>query len=361
MLGLYLLIRQRNWPLLALTLPLFLLQQSFNLFYAIGDILVYYIPLYLIAAIWAGVAADTIGGGLQALMREEPPPENTGGNAADIPATPPAQPRPVLQVGMVLVLALFWLPVQLAMRDFARLDQSNATSAQVRWQAIAAAQPSADAILISNDRNEIVPLFYLQAVEGQLTDITGLFPLIAPAPNGRARFADIGATVETALQEGDGRPVYLIKAMPGLAVKFDLTEATPPLVQAAGPVATTPPSVVIDQPFGPLRLLGYDWQTQADGVQVSLYWQVQERVAADYTTTVQLFAANGEKVAQSDAPPGGVYYPTSLWKPREVLVERHTLAVDAAPPPVTMLVGMYIGPAFTPLAPALEIALQDGD
>jgi len=359
-LGLYLLVRQRNWPILALTVPFFLLQQIFNLFYAIGDILVYYIPLYLIAAIWAGVAADTIGGGLQALMQEEPSSDGGATNVAGAAAQSQpeqAKPRPVLQVGPVLVLALFWLPVQLAMRDFARLDQSNATSAQVRWQAIAAAQPPTDAILISNDRNEIVPLFYLQAVEGQLSGVTGLFPLIAPAPNGRPRFADIGATVETALQEGDGRPVYLIKAMPGLAVKFDLTEATPPLVQVAGSVATTPPAVVVDQPFGPLRLLGYDWQPQAEGVQVSLYWQVQEALAAEYTTTVQLFAANGEKVAQSDAPPGGVYYPTSLWKPGEVLVERHTLAFDATQPPVTMLVGMYIGPEFTALAPALEIAL----
>ena len=37
-----------------------------------------------------------------------------------------------------------------------------------------AAQPPADAILISNDRNEIVPLFYLQAVEERAREELGM-------------------------------------------------------------------------------------------------------------------------------------------------------------------------------------------
>lgn len=354
-LGLYTLTRQRNWSLLALTLPLFLLQQIFNLFYAIGDILVYYIPLYLVAAIWAGFAADTIGGGMQTLMREDPLVDQPGAKLDNGTATAQAKPPLVLQVGMGIVLVLFWLPIQLATRDFARLDQSNATAVQERWQAIGAAQLPSDAILVSNDRNEIVPLFYLQVVEGQFNGVTGLFPLIAPD----ARFADIGATVETALRTSNGRPVYLIKPMPGLAVKFNLGEATPPLVQVTEPIMTTP-ATTLEHPFGPLRLLGYDWQLSAADVQVSLYWQVQERLAADYTTTVQLFADNGEKVAQNDAPPGGVYYPTSLWKPGEVLVERHTLALEGKQSPATLLVGMYLAADLAPIAPALEISVQDG-
>ena len=344
-LGLYLLIRQRRWQILALTVPFFLLQQIFNLFYAIGDILVYYIPLYLIAAIWAGFAADTIGGGLQTMMHDS--------TATTQPAT---KPRPVLPVGMLLVFVLFWLPIQLLARDFAHLDQANATHAQTLWQAIIAAQPPADAILVSNDRNELAPLFYLQTVEGQLPGVTALFPLIAPD----ARFADIGATVATALTTGNGRPVYLIKEMPGLGVKFALAAATSPLVEVVGPAATAPPAVVVDQPFGPLRLLGYDWQPSTDGATVRLHWQVQAPLPADYTTTVQLFAANGEKVAQDDAPPGGVYYPTSLWKAGEILVEEHRLTFAETEEPAMLLVGMYTGADLAPLAPALELSLQRG-
>jgi hypothetical protein len=247
------------------------------------------------------------------------------------------------------------LPIQLATRDFALLDQSNATRTQEMWQALAAAQPPTDAILVSNDRNEIAPLFYLQAVEGQFPGVTGLFPLLAPDE----RFVDLGATVETALRAGNGRPVYLIKAMPGVETKFALTAATLPLVEVMGPAATTPPTIVVDQPFGPLRLLGYDWLPNADGVTVRLHWQVQETVAADYTTTVQFFAANGDKVAQNDAPPGGVYYPTSHWKIGETLVDTHTLPFTQDQQPVKLLVGMYSGPDLTPLAPALELTVQD--
>lgn len=360
--GLYLLIRQRNWPVLALTVPFFIIQQTFNLFYAIGDILVYYIPLYLVAAIWAGFAADTLGGGIQTLMREEAPaadpvdhaPVQAGWQRKTAEA---AAPRATLPFGIVLVLVLFWLPIQLIMRDFSRLDQTQARGAQTMWQAIAAAQPPADAILVSNDRNEIVPLFYLQAVEGQFTGSTGLFPLIAPD----ARFADIGATLETALTAGNGRPVYLIKAMPGIESRFALTETAAPLVQVLGPAATAPPTIVVDQPYGPLRLLGYDWQPTADGVQVTLHWQVQERVPADYTTTVQLFDANGEKIAQNDAPAGGVYYPTSLWKPGEELVERHQLAVESNQPAMKLLIGMYLNADLAPLAPTLELILSQND
>jgi len=270
--------------------------------------------------------------------------------------TPSATPaRLVLQVGTVMVLVLFWLPIQLATRDFGQIDQSNATRAQTMWQAIVAAQPPATAILVSNDRNEIAPLFYLQAVEDTLPGVIGLFPLIAPDE----RFADIEATLSTALKTGDGRPVYLIKEMAEVAVRFELAAAAPPLVEVVGPAATTPPTTVVDQPFGPLRLLGYDWQPNADGVTVRLHWQVQEAIADDYTTTVQLFTANGKKVAQKDAPPGGIYYPTSYWKPGETLVDQHTLTFAQDQQLVQLLIGMYTGPDLTPLAPALEFSVPD--
>ena len=221
------------------------------------------------------------------------------------------------------------------------------------WETILAAQPPADAILISNDRNEIVPLFYLQAVEKHATTITGLFPLLAPD----ARFADIGSTIETALTNGNGRPVYLIKSMPGLEVRFAITPATQPLVQVMGPAAINAPSIPVDQGFGPLQLLGYDWQPVADGVRIDLHWAVREKLPTDYTSTVQLLDANDEKIAQDDHTPGGVYYPTSRWKPSETILDSHVITLPADQQPTTLLVGMYEGPDFAPLASPLRIRL----
>ena len=62
-LGVFLLVRRRNWSVLAVTLLYVVIQQLFNLFYNIGDILVYYIPLYLVGAIWVGFAAAGLGTG----------------------------------------------------------------------------------------------------------------------------------------------------------------------------------------------------------------------------------------------------------------------------------------------------------
>jgi hypothetical protein len=339
-LGIYVLWRAHNWRVLALTIPFFLTQLLFNLFYAIGDILVYYIPLYLVAAIWAGFAADSIGGGLAAQERQA---------EADQSAE---ERRPALAVSVMFVIILLWIPIQIARTYYSQIDQSAVTAPRALWDEIVAAQPSANAILISNDRNEIVPLFYLQAVEAQLTGITGLFPLMEPS----SRFADLGATIDTALATAGDRSVNLIKPMPGLEVKYALQPAAVPLIaviERATPVPTRP----VNARLGPLLLLGYDWDRMGSDLLLTLYWQIDATLPRDYTTTVQLFDENDEKIAQNDAPPGGTYYPTSLWKPGEVLVEAHTFALADGSIPIKLLVGMYDGATLTPLATPIEIGL----
>ena len=82
--GIFVLVRLRNWPVLALTVSYFVLQQVFNLFYAIGDIFVYYIPLYLVACIWIGFAGAGIGVGFrftQARGTHEGVPQTARGHA----------------------------------------------------------------------------------------------------------------------------------------------------------------------------------------------------------------------------------------------------------------------------------------
>jgi hypothetical protein len=93
-------------------------------------------------------------------------------------------------------------------------------------------------------------------------------------------------------------------------------------------------------------------------VQVNLYWQVESEIDDDYTTTVQLFDENGVKLAQDDHPPGGVYYPTSLWKAGEVLIDRHTLSAVDIRHAVTLLAAMYRPSDLAPLAPPLEIGIE---
>lgn len=345
--GLVVLWRQRNWPLLVLTLGYAVLQQTFNLFYAIGDILVYYIPLYLVGAIWCGYAIHALAGGLLTIR----PTVTT-----DARQTAQTTPSPAA-LGVFIGAACFLVPLGLLRDYYPRLDQSNAHGARRMWDEILAAQPPADAILVSNDRNEIAPLFYVQYVEGQATGMAGLFPLIQPGPD----FVDIGATVTSALRMSAGRPVLLTKSMPGLAIKFALKPQRSPLVRVEGYVGDQPPAYPVNASLGPLELVGYDWVSQDDvptrTVAMALHWLVHEPLNLDYTTTVQIFAADGTRLAQDDEPPGGLFYPTTLWKPGEVLVERRLFTLPQAATPAKLLVGMYSGPALTQLAPPIEIAV----
>ncbi len=86
-----------------------------------------------------------------------------------------------------------------------------------------------NAILVSNDRDEMVPLWYLKYVEGRRTDLDGLFPLIQPGP----AWADVARVTDAALQTG--RPVYLVKPMPGLEVRYDLAPLPGEPVGPLGP------------------------------------------------------------------------------------------------------------------------------
>lgn len=363
-LGIGWLVRQRAWPVLALTASYALIQQIFILFYNIGDILVYYIPLYAVGALWAGFGLLGLSTGwrtvnarddvaLHEFAEEQAPSVDTApGNGAAAQTPVPAVGGLAVAGRILAGLLLLW-----ALRDVAAvaaaIDQSQSYGARRQWDAILAAQPPADAILASNDRNEIVPLFYLQNVEQRGQGMTGLFPLIAPD----ARFADIGATLDTALAAGGGQPVYLIKPMPGLEIKYQLAPAAPPLVQVLGPHVPQP-AHRLDRPYGPLRLIGYDWQPNADAVQVRVVWQVVDPLSDDYTATAQLLGAAGTKLAQDDFPPGGDYYPSSLWKPGDLLVVEHTLALDAPlPADATLLLAFYRAADLAALADPVQIPI----
>ncbi|MDE3090155.1 MAG: hypothetical protein KGJ80_12300, partial [Chloroflexota bacterium] len=53
----------------------------------------------------------------------------------------------------------------------------------------------------------------------------------------------------------------------------------------------------------------------------------------------------GRIVAQSDAPPRGGAYPTSIWDPQEIVTDAYDLAIPAdARGPFSIEIGMYSQP-----------------
>ena len=146
-----------------------------------------------------------------------------------------------------------------------------------------------------------------------------------------------------------GRPVSLIKPMPGLEIKAQLG---PPdaagLTPVLGPAVTSQPAHPQDVAIGDVvRLIGATGELATvqpgQSLVIDLYWQPLRTLPANYTSFVQLLSPDGSKAAQSDHLVGGVYYPTSLWQPGETLLDRHTLDVPtgASPGPYQLFVGMY--------------------
>lgn len=330
LLGLAWLARRRR-PLLALTGLSWLAVVGFNLLYGIGDIYVYYIPAYLIWTLWMAAGVWACSNGIAWLLEQK----NSGFAARE---------RGSL-VSLFPCLLAFLLPACLLTTHFSPLDRSGDPTAQA-WAALLARPIPQNAILVTNDRDEMVPQWYLKYVEGARADLTGLFPLLQPGP----AWADVGTVTDQALRTG--RPVYLIKPMAGLEVKYNLTPQDG-LVRVIGPAAADSPERLAGQVFGDaIRLTGYDLMPAGLGAggasgaaEIVLHWQPLVRLSGDYTTFVHLVNANGDKIAQSDHRPGGVYYPTSLWKPGEMLIDRHLLALpaDLGPAPYTIVVGLYTG------------------
>lgn len=339
----------RRRPLLALTGLSWLVVVGFNLVYGIGDIYVYYIPAYLIWTLWMAAGVWACGNALVWLLEQRGRGTEAEGNrGAGEPRSREAERREnrgaeTKTLGFLASLfpcfLAFLLPVYLLIAHFTTLDRSQDQTAQA-WAALLAQPIQQNAILVTNDRDEMVPQWYLKYVEGRRTDLDGIFPLIQPG----SAWADVGAVTEQAL--GSGRPVYLIKPMPGIEVKFALEHTAP--AQVIGPAAANPPAQASTAIYGgSLRLAGYDAAPAAlqpgGAAEITLYWQPVGQLGADYTTFVHLVDADGNKIAQSDHQPGGVYYPTSLWKPGETLVDRHTLALPTAlgRPPYSIVVGLY--------------------
>jgi hypothetical protein len=322
--GVAVLALRRQWPLLWLTGGSFVMLTGFNLFYTIGDIRVFYIPSFLIASVWIGEAVVWLAGAVGRLVGRRRP--GMSGPSS-----------------VVTAALLGALPVYLFLSHAAALDRSQDTRAADAWQALLRANPLQNAILISNDRDELMPLWYLQQVERVRPDLAGVFPLLLA----EAGWLDVGQVVDSAL--ATGRPVYLIKPMPGLEVKVELGQSDPSgLTSVLGPAVSRPPTFDEGMVIGDvMNLVGYDVTPRAvtpgETLQVDLQWQPLRQMPANLTSFVHLLAPDGTRLAQSDRLLGGVFYPTRLWQPGETLLDRHefVLPADAPPGPYRLVVGLY--------------------
>ncbi|NLX37383.1 MAG: hypothetical protein GXY68_11910 [Chloroflexi bacterium] len=107
----------------------------------------------------------------------------------------------------------------------------------------------------------------------------------------------------------------------------------------------------------------------ADTVVVDLLWRAEETPARDYTVFVHLLgeafnpATNGPLWGQDDGQPADGLWPTSVWSPGDVYLDRHavTLAQDAPVGVYQLEIGLYDGQTGqrVPVQSATGAALGD--
>lgn len=108
----------------------------------------------------------------------------------------------------------------------------------------------------------------------------------------------------------------------------------------AGP-ATLPPALSTLQ-HG-IQLVGAQVSQAGDQAKVELSWAATQPIPGDYTVFLHLFDPTGAKLAQDDGPPRAGYWPTSHWRPGEVITSTHTLALPAglSAGQLSLATGMY--------------------
>ncbi len=153
------------------------------------------------------------------------------------------------------------------------------------------------------------------------------------------RYLALGATAGMLALGAAGLVCFLIPAY-----------ARPPIYDAA----TAPkPTYRLDWTYledgEPLaRLRGYDLEPTAvepgGTVRATLHWEVLGTTPENYVLFAQLFGRQGAKVGQRDTYPGLGHYPTSFWKPGQVILDEVLIPVDPEAPAPSRLrldVGLY--------------------
>ena len=332
----------RDWRAFMLLAMSYLAVVAFCLAYRIGDIADLFTPSYLLFALFMGFGLEAISFILSSPLRDR-------------------HRRLATSAATVVALAGFLLPLNLAVSNLPAVDRS-ADGTRARWAQLLEEPVPGASILVTNDRDEMMPFWYLQFVEGYRPDMLGLFPRILPS----AGYANVVRLLDTV--QATGRPIYLIKDMPGLDVRYSY-HPSGPLFRVDGPVSLgVPQRQIVADLADQVRLLGADLTEPAAspcgpiaGVpaagttfSVTLHWQGTGQATADYQSFVHILDKVGRTVAQSDHRPGGVFYPSSLWQSGEAIRDVHQLST---PPPGTyrLVCGMYLLGAPTRLGETVDL------
>jgi len=298
-------IRQRR--ILAVTGVAFFTYLGFNLIYQVTDIEVFFIPNFLIWAVWSGIGATFL---LHIISTMKP-------------------------VVVRVVLAAFILVI-FGFAVFQNIQTTRPLLAERNtWQVHdygvdMLQQPLEESAAIVGIVGEMTLIRYFQQTEGWRPDIQTL---------SADRETERIAAVEKLLNQG--KSVYLTRELPDAAERWSLG-AVGPLIRVSPNLITELPveASPLNQPVTPaITLAGYQVTRPPHTgaglapVRLTLYWQVESPPESNLKVSARLLNPAGEVVVAQDAVPVHFAYPTTAWRSGEIVPDVYDLALPADTPP----------------------------
>jgi hypothetical protein len=146
------------------------------------------------------------------------------------------------------------------------------------------------------------------------------------------------AAVEKLLDQG--KSVYLTRELPDAPERWSLSAVGPLIRVNPEPVTELPAdAIVLNQAVTPeITLLGYHLSRPPHtGVgpaplRLTLFWRVEAPLSVDLRVSARLLNLAGELVAQADAVPVHFAYPTTAWRPGEIVSDVYDLDLPVDTP-----------------------------
>jgi hypothetical protein len=315
---------RRRWPDALFLLANFMLQAILAANYHVPRQWVFFLPSFVILAIWIGEGLGLVWNGLERLAGRWGPARHaaTGGL-------------------VVAMLALSLVPFPGRYRPF-RDSHLGAGTLDIWRQTLkeghtgdrlgsAIASVARNAIIVC-DWEQATPLWYYQQVEGWRPDVEIVYPM--------ERLEEAAAS---------GRPLYLARTYAGLAPRWHPSVAGPLIALQPEPALALAPGISpLDIQLGDsFELAGYSYgQTgfyPGAVVPLTLHWRALQTPPYDYSVSLRLFNAQGQEVAKVDSqhPVLGTY-PTSLWTAGEVVADYYEIQLPTDLPPGSYYWGVIL-------------------
>jgi len=304
---------------------------AFGVAYKVQDIAVFFIPAFILAAIWAAWGLTPILDGLAVygagIARRLQPPW-----AAAKPFQLPASPQTTrdyasfqhlsLLPPALLAFILLLEPLQQAIQTFDAQDRSRQWSTYEYGQDMLEQVPPGGRIVGLLGETTLVR--YFRDVLGQRPDIQ-----VTAADAEAARYD----AVDQALAGGEA--VYLTRDLPGAGARYSL-DAAGPLI-AVSPKATPGPAPE-GKPLGDGILLANSRtevrETHAGPlVRLHLTWAPTRPLTEELKVSARLLDPSGNVLVADDRVPVHFAYPTTAWVPGERVDDVYDLLMPADAPP----------------------------